>query len=78
MVAWAEELSDLGDVEFKQRYRGTALARPGRDGMLRNLAVGLGNVGGIESEAVLKRLARDDSALVREHAEWALERVAGR
>ena len=75
MVAWAEELADLGDVAFKHRYRGTAFARPGRDGMLRNLAVGLGNVGGIGSEAILKRLARDDSALVREHAEWALERL---
>lgn len=74
MVAWAEELSGLGDVEFKQRYRGTAFARPGRDGMLRNLAVGLGNVGGIGSEVILKRLARDASALVREHAEWALVR----
>lgn len=75
MVAWAEELAGLGEAEFKQRYRGTAFARPGRDGMLRNLAVGLGNVGGRDALSTLRRLARDDSALVREHAEWALERL---
>ncbi len=75
MVAWAEELAGLGETEFKQRYRGTAFARPGRDGMLRNLAVGLGNVGGEGAAPTLRRLARDDSALVREHAEWALEKL---
>jgi epoxyqueuosine reductase len=78
MIAWAEELSGIGEGEFKQRYRGTAFARPGRAGMLRNLAVGLGNVGGIGSEAILNRLSQDGSQLVREHAEWALERLGER
>jgi epoxyqueuosine reductase len=78
MIAWAEELSGIGEGEFKQRYRGTAFARPGRAGMLRNLAVGLGNVGGTGSEAILNRLSQDGSQLVREHAEWALERLGER
>ena len=78
MVAWAEEIAALDQVEYKRRYRGTAFARPGRDGMLRNLAIGLGNVGEVGAEAILVRLARDDSALVREHAGWALERLRER
>ncbi len=78
MVRWAEEIAALDDAQFRERYRGTAFARPGRDGMLRNLAVGLGNVGGLGSEAILNRLAADDSALVREHAEWALKRLGAK
>jgi epoxyqueuosine reductase len=75
MVVWACEIAALTALEFKERYRGTAFARPGRDGMLRNLAVGLGNAGGPGARPVLKRLAGDASVLVREHAEWGLERL---
>ena len=73
MVAWAEELAALDADEFRTRYRGTAFSRPGRDGLLRNLAVGLGNAGGSAARPVLRRLAKDPSPLVREHARWALD-----
>ena len=75
MVAWAEELAPLDADEFRTRYRGTAFSRPGRDGLLRNLAVGLGNAGGPGARPVLRRLAEDPSPLVREHARWALGRL---
>ncbi len=78
MAAWADELEELTSAAFKERYRGTAFARPGRDGMLRNLAVGLGNAGGTDARSVLSRLSDDDSALVREHAEWGLARLDAR
>ena len=74
MLAWAEELAALDDDAFRQRYRGTAFSRPGRDGLLRNLAVGLGNAGDPAARPVLQRLATDPSPLVREHARWALAR----
>ncbi|WP_419950490.1 tRNA epoxyqueuosine(34) reductase QueG [Candidatus Palauibacter sp.] len=75
MVAWAEELSALDAESFRARYRGTAFSRPGRDGLLRNLAVGLGNAGGPAARSVLRRLEADPSPLVREHARWAIARL---
>ena len=78
MLAWAEELRVLDEAGFRERYAGSALARPGRDGLLRNLAVGLGNVAGPEARATLAALASDESALVSEHAAWALDRLETR
>ncbi len=76
MIGWAEELSALDEQTFRARYRGTAFTRPGRDGLLRNLAVGLGNSGDAEAVPILRRMAEDESPLVREHARWALDRIA--
>ena len=73
-----EDLLALTDEEFRQRYRRTALARPGREGMLRNLCVGLGNSGRGAAAPVLERCLREPSAIVREHARWALESLQGR
>ena len=75
MAVWAEELAGLDAEEFRARYRGTAFSRPGRDGLLRNLAVGLGNAGGPAARPVLRRLEADPSPLVREHARWAMARL---
>lgn len=77
MVAWAEELASLDNDEFRARYRGTAFSRPGRDGLLRNLAVGLGNSGESGARPILERLNGDSSPLVREHARWALDVLPG-
>lgn len=75
MVEWAEALLALDEDAFRSAYRGSALARPGRDGLLRNLAVGLGNSGAAEVLPTLDRLAHEPSELVREHARWAIDRV---
>ncbi len=75
LIAWVDEVLPLSAAAFRERYRGTALSRPGRDGLLRNLAVALGNAGGEGAAATLRRLAADRSELVREHARWALERL---
>lgn len=66
------------EAEFLQRTEGSAIRRTGYEGWLRNIAVALGNVDLERSSdpgRVLDALAsrRDhDSALVREHVEWAL------
>jgi epoxyqueuosine reductase len=73
--AWAERLLETDAESYQAAYRGTPLARPGRDAMLRNLCVGLGNSGDPAAAAVLRRCLLDDSALVREHAAWALGRL---
>ncbi len=76
LQAWAEELVGLDKEGFRARYRGTALARPGREGLLRNLCVGLGNAGDERAVPILERCAADESELVREHARWALSRLS--
>ncbi|MFQ5746081.1 MAG: tRNA epoxyqueuosine(34) reductase QueG [Gemmatimonadota bacterium] len=75
MREWATRLLDMDDGEFAVAYRGTALRRPGRAGLLRNLCVGLGNSGDSRAGDVLRRCLSDPSPLVREHAEWALDRL---
>jgi len=74
---WTERVLDLDAEGYKQAYRGTPLARPGRDAMLRNLCVGLGNSGDPGAAPLLRRCLADDSGLVREHAAWALGRLDG-
>ncbi|MFV1988115.1 MAG: tRNA epoxyqueuosine(34) reductase QueG, partial [Gemmatimonadota bacterium] len=75
MVSWARELLTLDAESFRARYRGSAFFRPGRDGLLRNLAIGLGNSGDSAATAVLEEMTRDDSDLVAEHARWGLDRL---
>ncbi len=74
---WAERLLPMDAESYREAYRGTPLSRPGRDAMLRNLCVGLGNSGEPDAAAVLRRCLTDDSELVREHAAWALGRLEG-
>ena len=78
MIDWAEELLDLSDDQFRSRYGQTALARPGREGLLRNLCVGLGNSGDHTALPVVMRCFDEESPVVREHAAWALARLDSR
>lgn len=67
------------DDGFLGRFSGTALQRPGRVGLRRNICVALGNVGGPEAVPALEQVvASDPSELVREHAQWALTRISQR
>jgi len=75
MARWAEELLDLGTEEFRSRYRDTPLSRPGREGLLRNLCVGMGNSGSPGVLPAVLRCLDEESPVVREHAAWALARL---
>ena len=68
-------LVQMTEAEFRQRYRGTALMRPGRSGMVRNAAIVLGNQGDPETVAALVRVLDDDDAVVRDAVAWALGRI---
>jgi epoxyqueuosine reductase len=73
----AELLRLTGD-EFRLRFRGTALARCKRGGLVRNAALVLGNCGGAAALPALRRALADDEETVREAAEWAIARIEER
>jgi len=65
-------LSIASDAEYRSRFRGTALMRPKRRGMLRNAAVVAANVGCEAAIPALTNLIEaDPEPLIRSHALWA-------
>lgn len=67
------------DVEgFRARFRGSSMRRTKRQGLLRNLAVAIGNAGEARHRPLLEGLARDEDPVVAEHARWGLERLEAR
>ncbi|GAC1651622.1 MAG: tRNA epoxyqueuosine(34) reductase QueG [Vulcanimicrobiaceae bacterium] len=63
--------------EFKKRYRNSAMGWRGAAVLRRNAAVGLGNSLDRSAARVLgEALADDPHPMVREHAAWALGRIA--
>jgi len=69
------DLATLDDEAFRERFRRSPVKRAKRRGLLRNVAVALGNTGDPGHRPILDGLARDDDPVVREHAEWALRRL---
>ena len=61
--------------QFKLRFKNSPVLRATRDGLVRNVAIALGNSGRREAIPVLSDALQDSSPLVRSHAEWALERL---
>ncbi len=72
------ELLGLSDEEFRRRFRGTALMRSKRRGLLRNAALVLGNIGDARALPALRRALDDAEPLVREAARWAIAAIEQR
>lgn len=70
-----EEFAEMTPEQFRSRFGDTAVERTRYRGFLRNVAVALGNSGNREFLEPLRRLARHDDEVVREHAEWAINRI---
>jgi epoxyqueuosine reductase len=70
----AEELS-ISTQEFNQHFKGSPIKRAKRRGYLRNVAVALGNTGDMHALPVLQRALRDEEPMVREHAQWAINKI---
>jgi epoxyqueuosine reductase len=75
LVELADRLLVVDDEGFRELFRGSAIKRAKRAGLLRNVCVALGNWGAAEAVLVLVRALEDTEALVRGHAAWALGRV---
>ncbi len=70
------ECLELTDAGFAARFRGTAVWRTGRAGLARNCAIALGNAGDPAALPALRRCAANDpDPVVREAAEWGIERL---
>ncbi len=72
LVAWLEAEGEELIREYDRLYV------PGNDPryLRRNALVALGNAGGPEHRGLVERYAAGQDPLLREHAEWALERLA--
>jgi len=69
------ELMTLDDTAFRARFKGTPLQRTKRRGLLRNVAVALGNWGSPQALPALHHALDDPEPLIREHAAWAVSRI---
>ena len=68
------ECFDWSEAEFAQKMAGSAIYRIGYTQWLRNIAVGLGNAPSLpEVISALKTRQNDESLMLREHVEWALQ-----
>jgi epoxyqueuosine reductase len=70
-----EELLRLTPDEFRARFHGTALARAGHAGLVRNGALVAGGSGEASLAPELRRLAGSELPGVSEAARWALARL---
>ncbi len=66
------DLARLSEDQFNTRFAGTPILRTKRRGLLRNVAVALGNWGSIEAREALSILVQDAEPIVAEHARWGL------
>jgi epoxyqueuosine reductase len=72
------DLMALDEEGFRRRFWGSPVKRAKRRGLLRNVAVALGNWGSPSAIPALARALGDAEPLVRGHVAWALGRIAGR
>ncbi len=70
-------LLGLSEEEFRARFRGSPIARAKRRGLLRNVAVALGNLQDLRALPALEAAVHDAEPLIRGHAAWALGRIGG-
>jgi len=79
LVPRLPELLALNDEEFGRRFTKSAVKRAKRRGLLRNVAVALGNTRNPDAAAPLVRaLETEPEPLIRSHAAWALGQIGGR
>ena len=78
LVPRLPELLALNDEEFGRRFTRSAVKRAKRRGLLRNVAVALGNTRNPDAVAPLARaLETEPEPLIRSHAAWALGQIGG-
>ena len=72
----AREWLAMTQEEFSTAFKGSPMKRAKLPGLKRNAAIVLGNIGSEPDLDILTRALDDPEPLVREHAAWALARLA--
>jgi epoxyqueuosine reductase len=70
-----DRLAALSESDFRRLFRGTPVERARYSGLLRNVAVAMGNSRMERFRAPLEKLAQSSDPLVAGHARWALANV---
>ena len=70
-----DELASISPQEFRERFRGSPIARAKHSGFLRNVAVAMGNSGCSEYSNHLRTMMQSEDPTVAEHARWAIGRL---
>jgi epoxyqueuosine reductase len=71
-----ETLLHFDDESFRAQFAKSPIKRAKREGFMRNVSIALGNWGTHDAELLLRDIiARDQSPIVQEHAQWALLRI---
>jgi epoxyqueuosine reductase len=68
-------LLSLDEKEFRRRFQGSPILRAKRRGLLRNVAVALGNAKSVMALPALILALDDQEALVRGHVAWAIGQI---
>ena len=68
----------LDEDGFRSLFAGSPIRRLKRARWLRNVCVVLGNIGTADDLPALEKAAADPDALIREHAEWAIDEITAR
>lgn len=68
-------ISDMNEAEYWRVFRGTPARRTNYPGLLRNLAIAMGNSGNRNHLPRLRELAQHTDPAIREHARWAIAKV---
>ncbi|TAK30061.1 MAG: tRNA epoxyqueuosine(34) reductase QueG [Chloroflexota bacterium] len=71
------DLLRLREDGFLERFAESPVLRARRQGLLRNAAVALGNLGDRAAVPVLREVLDDPDPVVRSHAAWALGQLGG-
>jgi len=66
------DLIQLNDEEFRKRFKGSPIKRIKRRGLLRNVAIALGNSKNPKAVPFLIKALNDKEPLIRAHIVWAL------
>ncbi len=72
------ELMSLNDEVFRKHFKKSPIKRTKRRGLLRNVAVALGNSGNLSAVGPLINALSDHEPLIRAHAIWALGELLGK
>ncbi|MFI5071521.1 MAG: tRNA epoxyqueuosine(34) reductase QueG [Terriglobales bacterium] len=68
-------LATIGEEEFREKFRGSAIKRAKRSGLRRNAVIAMGNSGEGKFLSSLENLVKDEDAAVSESAGWALAKL---